>query len=83
MKQQHRRNPYSVATTPVDDCISAAPRKNARLIADSALPAFCASDQLPRHAVEQGLRRYAMPIRQQRAVDRAGTAVTPSSSDSG
>ena len=32
-----------VATTPVDDCISAAPRKNARLIADKALPAFCAS----------------------------------------
>ena len=25
------------------DCIRAAPRKNARLIADSALPAFCAS----------------------------------------
>ena len=36
-------NPKIVATTPVADCISAAPRKNARLMADSALPAFCAS----------------------------------------
>src|SRR4051794_38842808 len=31
-------NPSTAATTPVVDCISAAPRKNARLIADSALP---------------------------------------------
>src|SRR6478735_9099872 len=36
-------NPRNVATTPVADCINAAPRKNARLIAESALPVFCAS----------------------------------------
>ena len=42
-EQQHRGQSESAATTPVVDCISAAPRKKARLIAESALPVFCAS----------------------------------------
>jgi hypothetical protein len=62
MNKSTAGNPKIAATTPVVDCISAAPRKNARLIADSALPVFWASTSCRVMPYTSGWAEMAIPI---------------------
>ncbi len=76
--------PKSVATTPVVDCISARAEEEREIDRRQRLAGVLRVHQLPRHAVQQWLRRHGDADQdEQRAVDLGGTAVTPSSSDSG
>ena len=58
-----RAGPSAAATIPVADCISAAPRKKARLTAESALPVFCGSVSCRVMPNSKGCAEMARPNR--------------------